>query len=75
MAHTNSLDHPTWTKRSFLIGVALFFGGELASVLGPKLFGPLPGWEQTLFFDVTVLGIMVALIAPIVFGIVLPLVE
>ncbi|MFD1585596.1 hypothetical protein ACFR9U_01270 [Halorientalis brevis] len=75
MARTRSIDYPTWTKRSFLIGISLFVAGLLADVIGSTYFGPLPGWEHTLFVDMEFLGIFVALLAPIVFGIVLPLLE
>lgn len=75
MAHTNSIDYPRWTKRGFFAGIALFVLAELASALGPRLFGQLPSWEQTLFLDLAVVGILVAVLTPIVFGIVLPLTE
>ncbi|WP_136716363.1 DUF7860 family protein [Halorientalis salina] len=75
MARTNSIDYPTWTKRSFLFGVSLFLGALLVDVVGGAVFGPLPAWGQTLFVDLEFLGIFIALLAPLVFGIVLPLVE
>ena len=75
MVRTNSIDYPTWTKRSFLFGVSLFLVGLIADVVGSTYFGPLPAWEHTLFVDMEFLGIFVALLAPIVFAIVLPLLE
>lgn len=75
MARTSSIDYPTWTKRSFLFGVSLFLVALLADVVGRTFFGPFPAWEQTLFIDLEFLGIFTALLAPIVFGIVLPLLE
>ncbi len=75
MARTKSIDYPTWTKRSFLFGLGLFLTGLLADLLVSTYFGPVPAWEHTLFVDLEFLGIFVALLAPIVFGIVMPLIE
>jgi hypothetical protein len=44
-------------------------------MVGPALFGPLPGWETMLLTDAEILGVLLALLSPLVFGIVLPLVE
>lgn len=44
-------------------------------MVGPALFGPLPGWETMLLADAEVLGVLVGLLSPLVFGLVLPLVE
>jgi len=70
-----SIDHASFAKRGFLLGVALFAAGALGELIGSAVFGPLPGWEQTLLFDMEVLGVLVGLLAPFVFGIALPLVE
>jgi len=72
---TRSIDHASYAKRGFLLGVVLFAGGALAEIIGTAYFGSLPGWEQTLFFDMEVVGILIGLLAPLVFGIVMPLVE
>lgn len=75
MARTKSIDYPMWTKRSFLTGISMFLFGLVAEFVGSTYFGPLPAWEHTLFVDLEFLGIFVALLAPIVFGIVMPLIE
>jgi hypothetical protein len=75
MGHAKTIDYPRWTKRSFLFGVGLFALGALGELLASTLLGPLPGWEQMLLFDAEVLGLLIALFAPILFGIVLPLTE
>ncbi|WP_459192569.1 DUF7860 family protein [Halosimplex sp. J119] len=70
-----STDYPSLAKLGFLAGVALFALGGLGEIAGTAMFGGLPGWEQTLFFDMEVFGILLGLFSPLVFGIVLPLVE
>lgn len=69
------LDYPTLTKRAFLLGVALFVIGGVGE-LGLTAAGiSIPQWEQTLLFDLEVLGVVIALLSPFVFGILLPLTE
>ncbi|MFC7027346.1 hypothetical protein ACFQJ5_06665 [Halomicroarcula sp. GCM10025324] len=75
MGRTRRLDHATLAKRGFLLGVGLFALGVLGEVIGPVLVGPLPGWGDMLFTDMEGLGILVALFAPLIFGIILPLTE
>ncbi|MHB9285509.1 hypothetical protein ACKVMT_00540 [Halobacteriales archaeon Cl-PHB] len=75
MARTRDIDYPTWTKGGFLLGLGLFLAGALGEAVGPAVFGPLPGWEQTLLLDLEIVGVLVGLLAPLVFGIVLPLTE
>lgn len=75
MGRYGNIDYPTVTKRSFLLGVSLFVVGILGEVIGQTFFAPLPGWEETLLINVVGLGILIALIPPLVFGIVLPLTE
>jgi hypothetical protein len=75
MGRTNTIDYPTWTKRSFLLGVGLFVFGWLGSTVARTYFGPIPAWELALFVDAEALGILVALLSPLLFGIVLPLTE
>jgi hypothetical protein len=70
-----NIDYEVWLKRSFLGGLAALIFSLLALKFGPQVFGPLPGWEQTLFWDLSVLGLLVAFFSPFVFGIVLPLLE
>lgn len=75
MGHHGKFDYPTLTKRSFAVGVALFALGVAGELLGHAVFGSLPAWEETLFLNMEALGIVVALFAPLLFGIILPLTE
>jgi hypothetical protein len=75
MARYGDLDYGWLTKHGFGLGVALFALGVVGAVAGPALFGPLPGWEQTLFADSEIAGILIAFLSVMLFGIVLPLTE
>jgi len=75
MAPTRNMDYAAWTKNSFLLGVALLTIGALGHIVGPALVGQLEGWVSTLLLDLEILGVLIGLIAPLVFGIVLPLTE
>ncbi|UOO94929.1 hypothetical protein MUK72_13270 [Halococcus dombrowskii] len=75
MARYGDLNYGWLTKHGFGLGVALFVLGALGSIAGPALFGPLPGWEATLFTDSEVAGIVIAFFSVMFFGIVLPLTE
>lgn len=75
MGRYGNIDYPTVTKRAFLLGVALFLVGAVGELVGHAVFGTLPGWEETLLLNAEILGVLVALLAPVVFGIVLPLTE
>jgi hydrogenase/urease accessory protein HupE len=69
------LDYPTLTKRTFFLGVALFLIGAVGE-LGLHAAGvSVPQWERTLLFDMEIVGIVIALLSPFVFGILLPLTE
>jgi len=72
---SRSIDHASFAKRGFLVGLALFAGGALGEIIGAAYFGSLPGWEHAIFFDMEVLGVLLGLFAPLVFGIVMPLLE
>ena len=75
MAQYRTMDHATLAKRGFLLGVGLFALGALGELLAQTLFGPLPGWGNMLLLDMEGLGILIALFAPLVFGIIMPLIE
>ena len=69
------LDYSVLTKRSFLLGVTLFAIGAF-SELGLTAAGiSVPDWERALLFDIELLGILIGLLSPFVFGILLPLTE
>lgn len=69
------LDYPTLTKRSVLLGVALFLVGVLGEAVIALAGLQVPSWEETLLFDLEVLGIVVAFLSVVVFGVALPLTE
>jgi hypothetical protein len=75
MGRYGDIDYPTVTRRAFVLGVSLFLIGALGEVVGHAMFGTLPGWEETLLFEAEVVGVLLALLAPIVFGLILPLTE
>ncbi|MFQ3295912.1 MAG: hypothetical protein ACI8VE_003004, partial [Natrialbaceae archaeon] len=49
--------------------------GAGGSVVGHAFFEPLAGWEKSLFLDLEILGLLIGFASPIMFGIVLPLIE
>lgn len=75
MQRYGSLDYAHLAKLGFALGVAAFAAGSLGSIAMHAYVEPVPGWFEFLLFDLEVIGILVALFAPIVFGIVMPLTE
>lgn len=75
MRRYGNIDYQTMTRRGFALGLSLLVVGILGEVALPMIAGPLPAWERTLFFDMEVLGILIGLFAPLIFGVVLPLTE
>lgn len=75
MPQYQNMDHATLAKRGFLLGVGLFTLGALGELTAHALLGPLPGWGNMLLTDMEALGLLLALFAPLIFGIVFPLVE
>jgi len=62
-------------KGGVLIGVAMFLLGEGGEFAASAYYESVPGWEHTLFLTLAVVGILVALFSPFVFGVALPLTE
>ena len=75
MGRYGSIDYSRYAKLTFLAGVAAFTVGAVGSVLGHGPLGTVPAWEETLLFDLEIVGILTALLGPLVFGVVLPLTE
>lgn len=75
MGRYGNLNYSKLTKQVFLLGVVLFAVGGLGEVGGHAVFGTLPDWENTLLFDIEVLGLIIGFLSPFVFGIILPLTE
>jgi hypothetical protein len=69
------MDYATYAKFGFVLGFLLVAGGASGEIVGRALYGTLPAWENTLFFDIEVVSVFVALLSPLVFGVVLPLTE
>jgi len=69
------LDYPKVTKRGMALGLLLFAVGALGDTVVASMYGPLPSWEYTLFLDMEVVGVLVLLLTPFIFGIALPLTE
>lgn len=69
------LDYPKLTKRSFLLGVSLLVVGELGDAALRAVSESAPAWEHTALAWAAILGVLIALTSPFVFGIVLPLTE
>lgn len=75
MARYATRNYAWLTKAAFLIGLGMFVIGVLGEWTIHSQLAGIPPWEDTFFFDVEVLGIIVALLSPFVFGIFLPLTE
>ena len=75
MAQTRSIDHARLAKLGFLFGLGLFALGGAGEIVGHSVLGGLPAWEDSLLFDVEVVGLLVGFFSPFVFGIALPLLE
>lgn len=71
----SSYDWAKLSKNGFLVGLGMFLVGMVGGILGPAIFGSLPDWEVTLFFDMEVLGIVLGIISVLGFGILMPLME
>jgi nitrate reductase gamma subunit len=69
------IDYPKLTKRSVLLGLCLFSVGVLGETAVHAMGLAVPGWEEALLFDAEVLGILLMLLSPFVFGVALPLTE
>lgn len=61
-------------KKGFLVGLALFAVGAVGEVAG-HAYVAIPAMAEGLFFGMEVVGVVLALFVPIVFGAVLPLLE
>ena len=78
MSHTGrygNVDYSRWAKGSFLAGAALLVLGAAAEFVLRTAQLTVPKWVHALLVDVEIVGVLVALLLPIVFGIVLPLTE
>lgn len=65
----------TLAKAGFLLGLGLFALGVGGEWFLHSQAQQLPAWEDALFFDLEVIGVLVFSLSPFVFGIALPLIE
>lgn len=70
-----NIDYPTLTKRSVALGLGMFLIGAIGEAIIHTMGLQVPGWETTLLFDFEVLGVIIMLFSPFVFGILMPLTE
>jgi len=75
MTTASSIDHARLAKLGFALGLALFLAGAGGEYLGHAVLGGIPAWEDALFFDMEVVGLLVGFFSPFVFGVALPLLE
>lgn len=75
MGRYGSIDYSRWAKGSFLAGVALLLIGAAGEFVIVETQQTVPGWIHSLLVDVEIIGVLIALVLPIVFAIVLPLTE
>ncbi|WP_254821258.1 MULTISPECIES: hypothetical protein [Haloglomus] len=71
----STTDYAKFAKQGFLLGVGAFLVGELTEPIQHSFGMVVPGWEHSLLFLLTVLGVLTALLAPFVFGVALPLTQ
>lgn len=75
MGRYGDLDYARLAKVGFFFGLGLFIIGTGGEIIGHAYFEPLPPWEDTLFLDLEILGILVGFFSPFLFGVFLPLTE
>ena len=75
MGRYGDLDYERLTKVGFLVSVAILGIGAGAELLAAGMHWSLPAWENALFVDMEILGVVGMLFSPLVFGVVLPLTE
>ena len=75
MGHSSSTNYARRAKQGLLIGAALFAIGAIGEIAGHAVLGGMPGWTETLLLDAEILGVVVGLFSPLVFGVALPLID
>lgn len=73
MGRYGDIDYPAYIKRGVLLGLTLLVVGELGGYASQSF--SMPAWEEALFVDLAVVGLLVLLLSPLLFGLVLPLTE
>jgi hydrogenase/urease accessory protein HupE len=75
MGRYGELNYSKFTKTGFFLGVSFVVIGVLGELIGTSFYGSLPAWENMLFTGLEILGILLGLLSPFIFGIFLPLTE
>lgn len=75
MRQHSSLDYARFAKLGFLLGLVLLVIGAGGGLAAHAYFTPVPAWEDALFVDLEIIGVLLGLLSPLLFGVVLPLVE
>jgi hypothetical protein len=70
-----NLDYGRIAKLGFFAGVAMFVIGAVGEKLGHSVVTGMPAVADQLFLSLEIVGVLVGLLVPLVFGIALPLVE
>lgn len=69
------MDYQAYAKGGFFFGLALLVIGVAGSIVGHVFLESIPAWENTLFVGAEFAGLLIGFFSPIIFGIVLPLIE
>lgn len=75
MRQHGHLDYERWAKWGFIIGLTFFIIGASGEWAVHSWMSQAPAWEDTLFFDLEVVGLIMFFLSPIIFGIFAPLLE
>lgn len=70
-----NLDYGRIAKLGFFAGVAMFIIGAVGEVIGRTMTTGMPAVADQLFLSLEVVGVLAGLLVPLIFGIVLPLIE
>lgn len=70
-----TIDYPAYAKGGFLLGLAMFAIAVLSELVIHLGDVQVAAWTATLLLDAGLAGIAVMLLAPIIFGVVMPLTE
>jgi hypothetical protein len=70
-----TIDYSTYAKSGFLLGFAMFAIAAFSEILIHFGNVEVAAWIATVLLDAGLAGIAVMLLAPIVFGVVMPLTE
>lgn len=73
MGRYGDIDYVNAAKSGVVLGLTLLFVGEAGGYATSYI--TIPAWEETMFFDLAILGLVVFVLSPILFLLVLPLTE